>query len=555
MKRDYCGELDLTYKEKSVLLKAWVHRVRDFGKFLFIELRDRTGIVQAIYDKKKPLELKQEYLVEVEGTVKERPHEQKRKDIKTGEIEVEVNSIKIISKSHELPFSIEREELLPGEEIRLKYRYLDLRRPKMQRNIKLRHRLFQYVRNYLSEKGFYEVDTPLLAKHTPEGARDFIIPSRNFPGKFYVLPQSPQLYKQILMVSGVDRYFQIAKCLRDEDLRADRQPEFTQIDIEASFVEPEDIYRLIEEMMKKLWGKILNVNIDTPFPVFTYKEVMEKYGTDKPDLRYSGEIVDITERVKNRGMRLIDGIIEKGGRIKAVITEEILSRKTLKEFEEISREHGLPGILWAKYDESISGPLSNLNFKIIERGTVIALGGGKEVYPPLSIIRKKTGKFQEGWKFLWVDRFPMYSWNEEEERYEPEHHIFSMPTENTLHYLETGEIEKVEGKIYDLVLNGIELGSGSIRVHEPELQEKLMRYGGIDPEDFRFFLDSLKYGAPPHGGIAIGFDRLVALLAGEDSIREVIPFPKTTSCQALMEGAPSRISNEILKELKIRIEE
>lgn len=567
MERSYCGELTLEHVDQPVRLYGWVHRLRDLGGMVFLHLRDRSGLIQVVCDPKKIKEardLHAEDVVEIRGTVRARPPGQADERLTSGAVEVKADQLTVLNRAKDLPFSVEREELLPSAQMRLRYRYLDLRRPSMSQIMGLRHRLMQLGRNYLAEHGYWEIETPILAKSTPEGARDFLVPSRNLKGSFYALPQSPQLYKQILMVSGIDRYFQWARCLRDEDLRADRQPEHTQVDIEASFVTEEDIQKLVEGLFH-LWVKeIKHQFLEVPFPRMTYKEVIQRFGTDKPDLRNPLEVTTITERFKGSEFRIFAEIVDKGGIVRALRLEGGAgwSRKDIDSLDEEVKPFGFPGVVWArKQDGKLSGPLSKfMNIHEFKEGELeLALAGTdpRLVNQAMSRLRdvcgRRMGLVNEDKMFaLWITDFPLFERDEETGEIVPSHHIFTSPQAQDVRYLEQDPL-KVRGRLFDVVLNGIELGSGSIRCHNRQLQEKLLRIAGIDPAQFEFFLAALDAGAPPHGGIGMGFDRIVAIFAGLDSIRDTIAFPKTTSGQGLMEGQPAKVPKDQLEKLGIRI--
>lgn len=560
----YCGDVNESFIGKEIRLCGWVRRVRDLGGMIFFDLKDREGYVQCFVEKKNHKaytivkNLKIEDCINVKGIVRER--EEKNPSIKTGSVEIEVEEIKVFNKSIDLPF-LPEDDVNVFEETRLRYRVIDLKRPKMQKNIIFKHKFVQLVRENLNKKGFIEIETPCLSKSTPEGARDFLVPSRLSPGKFYALPQSPQLYKQILMVSGFDRYYQFARCFRDEDLRKDRQPEFTQIDIEMSFVSEEDIFELVEEMFREIFLKLMNIDIKIPFPRLTYMESIKKYGTDKPDLRVSWEIKDFTPFLRDKGIRIFEG----SESISALEVDVDISRKKIEEINKFVRENGGRGITYLKYFDSFTGPMS----KFIEASSLfnngkiyIFIGDRKEkVLFLLGKLREKcieilSPELKEDFSFIWITDFPLYVWNEEEGRWEPAHHPFTMPKNPE-------DIEKspqeVIGRQYDLVLNGVEIGSGSIRNHDPELQIKILKKMGYSEDEikkrFGFFLESLKFGAPPHGGIALGLDRIIVTILGLKSIREVIPFPKTAKGYALFEGAPSEVDYEHLKELKLSLKD
>lgn len=567
MERLHCGDLKLEHIDRFVRLCGWVHRVRDLGGLIFMHLRDRSGLVQVVADPKKIKEIEglhAEDVVEIQGTVRARPEGQADERLASGTVEVEAERVEVLNRARELAFSVEREELLPAEETRLRYRYLDLRRPSMTANIGLRHRMMQLGRGYLTQHGYWEVETPILAKSTPEGARDFLVPSRSAKGSFYALPQSPQLYKQILMVAGMDRYFQWARCLRDEDLRADRQPEHTQVDIEASFADEETIQTLVEGLFA-LWAReIKDARLQTPFPRMTYEQAVQRYASDKPDLRNPLEIETVTPRFRGSEFRIFAEIVDKGGAVRALRLNEgaSLSRKDLDGMAESVKPFGFPGVAWAKKTAGeLSGPLSRfMNVYELKEGEVELALAGTDPGPlnqAMSRLRELAGTKlglvkEDEMRFVWITDFPMFERDEGEEGIVPAHHIFTVPREEDLAYLDSEPL-RVRGRLFDLVLNGTELGSGSVRCHSRELQEKLLKMVKIDPGYFDFFLDALDAGAPPHAGIGMGFDRIVALFAGLDSIREVIAFPKTTSGQGLMEGQPAPVTKTQLRELGIQI--
>ena len=558
----YCGDVNDDFIGKEVKLCGWIKRVRDLGGMIFFDLKDREGYVQCVVQKKDEeiykiaKDLKMEDCVQVKGIVRER--KDKNPKIKTGNVEVEVKSITIFSKSKDLPF-IPQDNINVFEETRLKYRFLDLRRNFMQRNIIFKHKLMQIIREFLNKNGFIEIETPFLSKSTPEGARDFLVPSRLSPGKFYALPQSPQLYKQVFMVSGFDRYYQIVRCFRDEDLRKDRQPEFTQVDLEMSFVCEEDIFQIVEELFKEIFEKLLGISLKTPFPRIKYVDTLNKYGTDKPDLRVNWEIKDFTRLLKDKGIK----IFEDAEVIYALEIDMDVSRKDIERLNQFVIENGGKGVAYVKYKESLSGTVSKfLTPENLKKGnTYIIVGDKKErTVFLLGKIREECIKIlnpplKEKFSFLFITHFPLYVWNEEDKRWEPAHHPFTMP-------MDPSDIEKdlseIIGRQYDLVLNGVEIGSGSIRNHDADLQKMILKKLGYSEEEiedkFGFFLEALRYGAPPHGGIALGFDRIAAILLGLDTIRDVIPFPKTSKGYALFEGAPSFVNEEQLKDLKIFIE-
>lgn len=566
MERIYCSELSLEMVDEEVRLCGWVHRLRDLGGITFMQFRDRSGLVQVIADPKKvrqASDIHAEDVVEIRGTVRSRPPEQVDSRLGSGHVEVEADSIKILNRARDLPFSVEREELLPAEEMRLRYRYLDLRRPSMTANIGLRHKMMQIGRNYLSSRGFWEIETPILAKSTPEGARDFLVPSRTMKGTFYALPQSPQLYKQILMVSGMDRYFQFARCLRDEDLRADRQPEHTQVDIECSFAEEKDIQTLVEGLFH-LWIKeIKGEFLETPFPRMSYAECMERFGSDKPDLRNPIQLLTVTDRFRGSEFRIFASIVEQAGTVRAIRLKEAAnwSRKDVDSLAEEVKPFGFPGVAWVrKTGAELSGTLSKfMNTNELAEGELyLALAGTdlRVLNQAMSRLRDVCGRIagvvdESKYAFLWVTDFPMFEMDPITGQIAPAHHIFTSPQVTDLQLLDSEPL-KVKGRLFDLVLNGTELGSGSVRCHSRELQEKLLKIAGIEPRYFDFFLAALESGAPPHAGIGMGFDRIVAIFAGLESIREVIAFPKTTSGQGLMEGQPASVACFQLDELGLK---
>ncbi len=576
----YCGEVNMEDCDDEVFLTGWIKKVRELGGLIFADLGDRTGIVQLVVESDSRdlsnlvSSLRAEDVVACRGSVRPRPDEMVNPGMKTGEVEVVLEKVFILNRSKVPPFSV-RDEVKAGDDLRLQYRYLDLRRIPLQRNLRLRHNLTMSVRNYLSGKGFLEVETPLLVKRTPEGARDYLVPSRLRPGKFYALPQSPQLYKQILMVSGVDRYFQLARCLRDEDLRSDRQPEHTQIDVEMSFVGEEDVFSLTEGLISNIFSETIGVEVQSPLPRITYQQAMNDYGTDKPDLRFDLKIKDCSGCFRNSDFRVFRSILEQGGTIRGISLRDgyEFSRSRIKKLEDMVKKYGARGLITIKTDrEEVSSPISRFLdketmdrihqiFDVTGRTLILIVGGENEVVlNSLGELRRYLGRTyllqdKRDYNLLWVNRFPLFMASEGG-GWEPAHHIFSMPLSEDVPLLES-DPGRMRGHLYDLVCNGTELGSGSIRIHNRELQEKLFGIVGIDREEaerkFGFLLKSFQYGAPPHGGIALGLDRIAMIMGGGDSIRDFIAFPKTQSATSLMEGAPSEIEEEILRELHIRI--
>ncbi len=578
-----CGQLEASDNGKKVILNGWIHKNRDHGGIHFINLRDRYGIVQVVIDqdapdqlKKTASELKFEYCIAVSGVVRKRPAEMVNKEMKTGEIEIAAEEITILSSCETLPFMI-NEKAEAREDLRLKYRFLDLRTEKMQENIKLRHNVAFAAREYLNNLNFFEIETPTFIKTTPEGARDFIVPSRLYPGKAFALPQSPQIYKQLLMVSGFDKYFQIARCYRDEDARGDRQPEFTQIDIEMSFVDKEDILKLTEGMMQHIFSKTAGIELPKEFKRLTYHDSMNFYGTDKPDLRFDLAIGDITDIARESEFSVFKQAAESGGAVKFINAKECgnFSRKQITELEDVAKIYKAKGLAWIKVTETgIDGGISKFfkdKEKIIidktkaENGDLLlfvadtwrisctSLGAVRnKLAADLNLVKK--GKFE----FVWIVDFPLFDWNEDEKKWDPAHHMFSMPQEQ---YLNTMEADPgpVKGDLYDLVLNGYEIASGSIRVHDPVIQKRIFNIVGFSEKEamdkFGFLLDAFKYGPPPHGGIAPGLDRLVMLMCSENSIREVIAFPKNTAGISPLDSSPSELSEQQLKELHIKFTE
>ncbi len=580
-----CGELREQNIDEKVVLNGWVDNRRDLGGVIFIDLRDRYGITQVVFEPnynsdahETAKDLRTEYVISIEGKVRKRPEGTENPAIPTGFVDVMVDKLIILNKAKTPPFQI-KDNIDVNEELRLKYRYLDLRRNEMKENLLTRHKIYQVVRSYFDSNNFVEIETPVLMKSTPEGARDFLVPSRLHKGKFYALPQSPQTYKQILMVSGFDRYYQIVKCFRDEDLRADRQPEFTQIDVEMSFVHEEDIFSMMEGLMKDVFKKVKNIDIDIPLPRLTFDEAMEKYGSDKPDLRFGLEMTTLNDVVKESEFRVFKDTIENGGIVTSLLAKGCgdYTRNQLDVLTDFVKKLGAGGLIWMRVkDNSLEAPIAKfltdaekqgiINTLNAENGDLIFILSGKKL-KALSIMgalrlemarRLDLINNDEKPNLLWVTDFPLFEWDDETQRYYAMHHPFTSPKLEDVDKLET-EPGKVRARAYDLVLNGNEIAGGSIRIHDSSLQSKMFSALGISEEEaeekFGFLLEAFKYGAPPHGGIAFGLDRMVMLLTGNSSIRDVIAFPKTTSGISLMDGAPSPVSNEQLRELHIKIRE
>ncbi|HEX9684340.1 MAG TPA: aspartate--tRNA ligase [Burkholderiales bacterium] len=585
MRSEYCGLINRGHLGRTVTLFGWVHRRRDHGGVIFVDLRDREGLVQVVCDPDAPEtfrtadRLRAEYVVRVEGRVRERPAGTVNPELASGEVEVLARDIAILNASLPPPFQIDDEHL--SETVRLEHRVLDLRRPVMQKNLRLRHRVAMAVRQFLDRNGFIDVETPMLTRSTPEGARDYLVPSRVHPGEFFALPQSPQLFKQLLMVAGYDRYYQIVKCFRDEDLRADRQPEFTQIDVETSFLDQQAITVLMESLVRHLFKEGIGADLPDPFPRLTYDEAMRRYGSDKPDLRVPLELTELTDVMKGVAFKVFAGPAGMaGGRVAGLLIPRggELTRGEIDAYTEFVSGHGAKGLAWIKVNdvakgrEGLQSPIvKNLSDEalkaVVERsgakdGDLMFFGAdrAKIVNDALGALRVKIGHergyAQPGWRPLWVLDFPMFEWDEEEKRWNAMHHPFTSPADGHEDRLDS-DPGAARAKAHDLVVNGWEIGGGSVRIHRADVQQKVFRALAIGPDEaqakFGFLLDALQFGAPPHGGIAFGLDRIVALMAGADSIRDVIAFPKTQRAQCLLTHAPSPVDERQLRELHIRL--
>ncbi len=574
----YCAEVEGIGKEVTV--GGYVQKIRDLGNLIFIDLRDRSGIVQLSFNDKTDKEIfekastcRSEDVLMAKGIVIERSS--KNPDLKTGDIEIDVSDLRILSKAQTPPFEVTAETNV-NEELRLKYRYLDLRRKPLADNIMMRHKIAQVARQYYTENGFIDIETPMLMKSTPEGARDYLVPSRVHNGKFYALPQSPQIYKQLLMIAGFDRYFQLARCFRDEDLRADRQPEFTQIDLEMSFVDVEDVLEMNEGFVKRLFKEVLDVDIPLPLPRLTYNEAMDRFGSDKPDTRFGMEIVDLSDTVKNCGFGVFTGAIEAGGSVRGIVADNAageLSRKVIDKLTESAKGIGAKGLAYIRWvdeapncsfgkfmtEDEISAIIEKLGMKQGDVALIIA-DKNRVTLPVLGALRltvaKQLDRVPDGYNFLWITDFPFFEWDEDAGEWVAMHHPFTMPNDDCIQYLDSAP-EKVYAKAYDLVLNGIELSSGSIRITDPDLQNRMFKALHLTDEEiqakFGFLVDAYKYGAAPHGGAGIGLDRLAMIMCGADSLRDVIAFPKVQNASELMSNAPDVVDDASLEVLGIKI--
>ena len=576
-----CTEVSNKNIGETVTVMGWVQKRRNLGSLIFIDLRDRSGILQLVFDEndrevfEKAKNLRSEFVIAVEGVVRKRGGAI-NEDLATGDIEVTVNTLRILSESDTPPFPVE-ENINTREELRLQYRYLDLRRPSLQKNIKLRSDVTTFIRKFMQGEGFLEIETPTLCKSTPEGARDYLVPSRVHPGEFYALPQSPQLYKQLLMCSGFDRYMQIARCYRDEDLRADRQPEFTQVDMELSFVDIDDVIDVNERLLQAMFKEILGVDIPLPMPRMTWQEAMDRFGSDKPDTRFGMELIDVTKVVEGCGFGVFTGAIENGGTVRGINVkcQGHMPRKKIDKLVDHAKGNGAKGLAYLCINEDGTYKSSFAKFMTEEEldNLVKAMEGepgdlllfaadkNKIVWNVLGALRLELAQQlelipEDKWNFLWVVEFPQFEWSDEQNRYLAMHHPFTMPMEEDLQYLDT-DLGKVRAKAYDIVLNGTELGGGSVRIHQEDIQERMFKALGFTNEEaheqFGFLLDAFKYGVPPHAGLAYGLDRLVMHMAKEDNIREVIAFPKVKDASCLMTNAPSPVDSKQLEELAIDI--
>ncbi|KOP83564.1 aspartate--tRNA ligase [Bacillus sp. FJAT-21945] len=579
----YCGEITEAAIGEKVILKGWVQKRRDLGGLIFIDLRDRTGIVQVVFNPETSPEalvsaerVRNEFVLDIEGVVVAREEGTVNPNLKTGHIEIKAEKITILNEAKTPPFMLD-DKTDVSEDVRLKYRYLDLRRPVMFETLKMRHQVTKAMREFLDGEGFLDIETPILTKSTPEGARDYLVPSRVHPGEFYALPQSPQIFKQLLMVGGFERYYQIARCFRDEDLRADRQPEFTQVDMEMSFMSQADIIHLMENMMSKIMKEVKGIDVQIPFPQMTYQEAMDRYGSDKPDTRFEMELTDLSEIVKDSSFKVFAGAVSSGGQVKAINVKNgagKYSRKDIDALTEFVSVYGAKGLAWLKAEEDgLKGPISKFVTEeeqnaiktalSVEAGDLLLFVADKTsvVADALGALRIKLGKElelidQSKFNFLWVTDWPLLEYAEEEGRYYAAHHPFTMPAREDLALLDS-DPSQVRAQAYDLVLNGYELGGGSLRIFEREVQEKMFNVLGFSKEEayeqFGFLMDAFEYGTPPHGGIALGLDRLVMILAGRTNLRDTIAFPKTASASCVLTEAPGEVSESQLDDLHLKL--
>ncbi|USK53878.1 aspartate--tRNA ligase [Cytobacillus solani] len=579
----YCGEITEAAIGEKVILKGWVQKRRDLGGLIFIDLRDRTGIVQVVFNPETSPEalvsaerVRNEFVLDIEGVVVAREEGTVNPNLKTGHIEIKAEKITILNEAKTPPFMLD-DKTDVSEDVRLKYRYLDLRRPVMFETLKMRHQVTKAMREFLDGEGFLDIETPILTKSTPEGARDYLVPSRVHPGEFYALPQSPQIFKQLLMVGGFERYYQIARCFRDEDLRADRQPEFTQVDMEMSFMSQADILHLMENMMSKIMKEVKGIDVQIPFPQMTYQEAMDRYGSDKPDTRFEMELTDLSEIVKDSSFKVFAGAVSSGGQVKAINVKNgagKYSRKDIDALTEFVSVYGAKGLAWLKAEEDgLKGPISKFVTEeeqnaiktalSVEAGDLLLFVADKTsvVADALGALRIKLGKElelidQSKFNFLWVTDWPLLEYAEEEGRYYAAHHPFTMPAREDLALLDS-DPSQVRAQAYDLVLNGYELGGGSLRIFEREVQEKMFNVLGFSKEEayeqFGFLMDAFEYGTPPHGGIALGLDRLVMILAGRTNLRDTIAFPKTASASCVLTEAPGEVSESQLDDLHLKL--
>lgn len=586
MRSHYCGEVNETLEGNSVTVVGWMHRRRDHGGVIFIDLRDREGLVQVVCNPEDAESfavaerVRSEYVLKIEGKVRLRPAGSDNPDLRSGKIEIIASNVEILNSAETPPFPL-NELLDVSEDIRLRHRYIDLRRPEMQQRLRLRSKITRHLRNFLDDHDFMDIETPILTKATPEGARDYLVPSRTHPGEFFALPQSPQLFKQLLMMSGMDRYYQVVRCFRDEDLRADRQPEFTQLDIETSFVDEDDFMSLMEELIRSLFANVLEEALPNPFPRMTYAEAMARYGSDKPDLRIPLELVEVSDLMKDVDFKVFSGPAnDERGRVVALRVPggNSLSRKEIDDYTKYVGIYGAKGLAYIKVNDLAAGReglqspiLKFLPDEVVdaimqrveaESGDLVFFGADKAtiVNESLGALRVKLGHdldmVEKGWKPLWVVAFPMFEWDDKTGRWHALHHPFTAPRESDLELLET-DPERCLSRAYDMVLNGTELGGGSVRIHKTDVQKKVFELLGIGEEEasdkFGFLLEALKYGCPPHAGLAFGLDRLVMLMTGSASIRDVMAFPKTQSASCLLTDAPSQIADDQLRELNIRL--